>query len=159
MIMESKDFFSIKQFESAISKAEKSYHKLLLLVGKSGTGKTATMRRISGEMQIPIINLGLVLSRRLLSLTARQRKLKVADMIADIMDEQDVSRLGVDNTEVIFEPSLKLNTLGLLKNISKSRTLIWSWNGEADGDNLVYAYPGHPEHQRIFFKEFTIITV
>jgi hypothetical protein len=119
---------------------------------------TALLRYISKEMEIPLLNLGLTLSRQLLSLTIRQRKLKVADMIADLLDEQDVPRLAVDNTEIIFDPVLKLNPLGLLKNISRSRLLIWSWNGELDGNHLVFAYPGHPEYQRLPAEEFIVIT-
>ncbi len=147
------------EIESAISKAGKSYHKLLLLVGKSDAGKSAFLHHISQEMEIPLINLGLLLSRQLLSLTVRQRKLKVSDIIEDILDEQDALRIGVDNTEIIFEPLLKINTLGLLKNISRNRSIIWTWNGNIEGDYLTYAYRGHPEYQRVSVKEFAVISV
>ena len=151
--------FDTKEIESAISKAGVSSYKLLLLAGKSGTGKTRLLWHISQEMGIPLINLGLLLSRQLLSLTVRQRKLKVSDIIEDILDEQDAARIGVDNTEIIFEPSLKINPVGLLKNISRNRLIIWTWNGNVEGDHLTYAYSGHPEYQRISAKEFTMIVV
>jgi len=149
----------MEKIESAISKAGSSYRKLLLLAGKSGTGKTRLLRHISQEMDIPLINLGLSLSQQLLSLTVRQRKLKVSDLIEDVLDEQDAARIGVDNTEIIFEPSLKINPVGLLKNISRNRLIIWIWNGNVEGDHLTYACRGHPEYQRISAKEFTVIAV
>jgi len=153
------DSFDIRKIESDISKAASSFHKLLIVVGESGAGKTTLLRFLSKELQIPLVNLGLILSRQLLGLTTRQRKLKAADMVTDILDEQDVPRLAVDNTEIIFEPTLKLSPLGLLKSISRNRLLIWSWNGHLEKNNLIYAYPGHPEHQRISAEEFTVITV
>lgn len=158
-MIDAQSAFPVPGIESAISKANLSYHKLLVLAGKSGTGKTPLLRQISNNQRIPIINLGLTLSRQLLSLTIRQRKLKAADMIEDILGEPDSSRVGVDNTEIIFEPSLKLNAPGLLKNISRNRLVIWTWNGEAEGDLLTYAYPGHPEYQRISAREFTVIAL
>jgi hypothetical protein len=65
----------------------------------------------------------------------------------------------VDNTEIIFDPSLMLNPLGLLQSISRTRLLIWSWNGEVEDGHITYAYPGHPEHQRIPSAEMTLVTL
>jgi predicted DNA-binding protein len=145
------------EFKSLISNAESSYYKIIVVVGKSGSGKTALLRRISEEFQLPLINLGLELSRRLLSLTIKQRKLKAAEIIEEILEERGDLRLAVDNTEVIFDPDLKLNPLGLLKNISRSRMLVWSWNGELDDGRLIYSYAGHPEYHRIPSNEFITI--
>jgi AAA+ ATPase superfamily predicted ATPase len=146
------------EIKSLISRAELSYYKLIIVVGKSGSGKTTLLRRISEELHIPMLNLGLELSRRLLSLTNKQRKLMAAEIIEEILDEQDVPILVIDNTEVIFDPNLKLNPSGLLKNISRNRLLVWSWNGEQDGDQLIYSFVGHPEYHRIPSNEFITIT-
>jgi len=146
------------EIKSLISRAELSCYKLIIVVGKSGSGKTTLLRRISEELHFPLINLGLELSRRLLSLTNKQRKLMAAEIIEEILDEQDVPILLIDNTEVVFDPNLKLNPSGLLKNISRNRLLIWSWNGEQDGDQLIYSYAGHPEYYRIPSNEFITIT-
>lgn len=158
-MIDAQNGFDTKRIKFAISNAEHSFHKLVLLVGKPCVGKTTLLRYISQTMHIPFINLGLSLSGRLLSLTVRERKLKAFDIIEDILDEQDSLRVGVDNTEIIFEPSLKLNTFGLLKEISRNRLIIWTWNGEAEGDRLTYGYPGHPEHERISAKEFTVFAL
>ena len=83
----------------------------------------------------------------------------MADLIEDILDEQNVPRIGVDNTEIVFEPWLKVNPVGLLKNISRNPLIIWTWNGNVEGDHLTYAYSGHPEYQRISAKELTVIAV
>jgi len=146
------------EIKSLISRAELAYYKLIIVVGKSGSGKTTLLRRISEELHIPLLNLGLELSRRLLSLTNKQRKLMVAEIIEEIFDEQDATTLVIDNTEVVFDPNLKLNPSGLLKNISRNRLLVWSWNGEQDGDQLIYSYAGHPEYHRIPSNEFITIT-
>jgi adenylate kinase family enzyme len=143
----------------AIAQAEARYYKLVLVVGGPGSGKTALLRPLSEQLKIPLLNLGLELSKKLLSLTVHERKLKASEIIADLLDLKDTLRLAVDNTEIIFDPSLMLNPLGLLQSVSRTRLLIWSWNGEVEDSYITYAYPGHPEHQRIHSTEMTLVTL
>jgi hypothetical protein len=142
-----------------MAQAGTSYHKLVLVVGGPGSGKTALLRSLSEQLHIPLLNLGLELSKKLLSLTVHERKLKASEIIADLLDMEETPPLAVDNTEIIFDPSLMLNPLGLLQSISRTRLLIWSWNGEVEDGHITYAYPGHPEHQRIPSAEMTLVTL
>jgi hypothetical protein len=143
----------------AIEQAAARYYKIVLVVGKSGSGKTNLLKKICGQMQIPLINLGIELSQKLLPLTTRERKLKTCEIVSELIDVQDAPRLAIDNTEIIFDPSLMLNPLGLLQSLSRTRLLIWSWNGEVENGHVTYAYPGHPERQRIPTSEITLITL
>ena len=143
----------------AIEQAAIRYYKIVLVVGKSGSGKTNLLKKICGQMQIPLINLGIELSQKLLPLTTRERKLKTCEIVSELIDAQDAPRLAIDNTEIIFDPSLMLNPLGLLQSLSRTRLLIWSWNGEVENGHVTYAYPGHPERQRIPTSEITLITL
>ena len=52
-----------------IGHAASLYHRLVLVVGGDGTGKTTALREISACIGAPLINVGLELSRRLLELT------------------------------------------------------------------------------------------
>lgn len=143
----------------AIEQAAARYYKIALVVGRSGSGKTNLLKKICGQMQIPLINLGIELSQKLLPLTSRERKLKTCEIVSDLIDAQGAPRLAIDNTEIIFDPSLMINPLGLLQSLSRTRLLIWSWNGEVENGHVTYAYPGHPEHQRIPTSEITLITL
>jgi hypothetical protein len=151
--------FHATELDAAMGQAASHYYKVVLVVGPPGSGKTALLRSISEQLHIPVLNLGLELSKKLLSLTIRDRKLKASDLIADLLDAQESASLAVDNTEIVFDPSLMLNPLGLLQSISRTRLLIWSWNGEVEEDHIAYAYPGHPEHQRIPSAEMTLVTL
>jgi ABC-type dipeptide/oligopeptide/nickel transport system ATPase component len=146
-------------YTPAINQAAARYYKIVLVVGKSGSGKTNLLRKICTEMQIPLHILGIELSRKLLPLTTRERKLKACETISALIDVEGASRLAVDNTEIIFDPSLMINPLGLLQSLSRTRLLIWSWNGDVENGHVTYAYPGHPEYQRIRTSEITLITL
>lgn len=105
--------------------------------------KTNLLRKLSGQMEIPLTNLSLSFSQKLLPLTARERKLRCLEIISELIDAQGAPRLAVDNTEIIFEPSLMLNPQGLLQSLPRTHLLIWAWNREVENDDVTYAYPGH----------------
>ena len=151
--------FRDTDYIQAINQAATCYYKLTLVVGRSGSGKTTLLKKICGQMQIPLINLGIGLSQKLLPLTSRERKLKTCEIVSELIDAQGAPRLAIDNTEVIFDPSLMLNPLGLLQSLSRTHLLIWSWNGEVENGHVTYSYRGHPEHQRIPTSEFTLISL
>lgn len=153
------NIFKSTDINSAIAQAGTRYHKLVLVVGGPSSGKTALLRYLSDQFHIPMLNLGLELSKKLLNLTVRERKLKASDLIADLLDTQEAPRLAVDNTEIVFDTSLMLNPQGLLQNISRTRLLIWSWNGGVEEGHITYAYPGHPEYQRIPSAEMTLVAL
>jgi hypothetical protein len=153
------NIFKDIDYIAAINQAAIRYYKIALVVGKSGSGKTNLLKNICEQMQIPLINLGIELSQKLLPLTSRERKLKTCEIVSELIDAQGAPRLAIDNTEVIFDPSLMLNLLGLLQSLSRTRLLIWSWNGEVEDGHVTYAYPGHPEHQRIPTSEIILITL
>ncbi len=154
-----KDQYHLHHIEciTALHHAASCYYKIVLVVGRSGSGKTNLLKKVCEEMQIPLINLGLTLSQKLLPLTSRERKLKSLEIISELIDAQAAPRLAVDNTGIIFEPSLMLNPQGLLQSLSRTHLLIWSWNGEVENGDVTYAYPGHPEHQRIPTSEVALI--
>ena len=155
----SSNIFKAVDCNSALSRASSRYQKIALVVGHPGSGKSAMLRTLAQQDGIPLVNLGLELSAKLLPLTTRERKLKASDIVADIFDSHDSPRLAVDNTEIIFDPSLMLNSLGLLQSVSRTRLLVWAWNGTLESGHVTYAYPGHPEYHRIPTQDMTLIAL
>ena len=131
-----------------VEAAGQLYHRLVLVVGPSDSGKTQALRAMAQELKLDVINLNLEVSRALLDLTERERQLKLAEVLGSIVhDARDP--IFLDNTEVLFDVSLKHDPLRLLQGLSRQRTVVASWNGESDGDWLTYAEPGHPEFRRL----------
>ena len=82
--------------------------------------------------------------------------MQATDLILEILSEYSKQNMVVDNTEIIFEPSLQLNPLALLQTVGRRFSLIWSIPGHIEGNRIVYAYPGHPEHQKLPVSEFQV---
>lgn len=126
---------------------EHAYSKLILLVGTKDSGKTRVLQELKLQTGAPLLNVNLELSRYMLDLTQRQRALRVAECMGNIVRECGNPLVLLDNLELLFDPALQLNPLKLLQGLARNQTLVVAWNGKIKDGNLVYAEPGHPEYQ------------
>ena len=124
------------------------YYRLILVVAPEGGGKTAALQEVGERLGLPIINVNLKLSRRMLDLTERQRTLQTAALLDEIIGEVGGNVALLDNTEILFETTLKQDPLLLLQRLSRNRIVVAAWNGSLDEGRITYAVPGHPEFRR-----------
>ncbi|GKT06960.1 BREX-3 system P-loop-containing protein BrxF [Desulforhabdus sp. TSK] len=142
----------------SIQAAERMYHRLVLLVGETGSGKTGVLRDVALHLDSQVVNVNLALSAALLELTTRQRALRLPAILGQIaMDVQ--STVMFDNLEILFDKRLKQDPLRLLQGISRNRTVVASWNGIAAGGRLTYAENGHPEYRSYEAVDALIVTM
>ena len=134
------------KIKRSLQAAEGLYHRLLLLVGETGSGKTGVLRDVADDFSSSVININLALSSELLDLTARQRSLRLPGILNQIVDKAQ-SPAVLDNLEILFDKDLKQDPLRLLQGISRNRAVVASWNGTVAGGRLLYAETGHPEHR------------
>jgi hypothetical protein len=92
-------------------------------------------------------------------MTVRQRKLKAEEVIGDLLRGTNHHMVCLDNTELLFDPTLSLNPLGLLRNLSRNGLVIATWSGMLEDTSLVYAYPDHPEYFKQTVHGFPIVSV
>lgn len=131
-----------------VEQASQLYHRLVILVGPARSGKTSALRDLNSERCWPLVNINLALSEKLLELTAKQRALRVARIVDDIVREQAGDTVLLDNIEMLFHPDLKQDPLSLLQSLSRNRTIVATWRGAYAGSTLTYATPDHPEFRR-----------
>lgn len=134
------------KIKRAIQTAEVLYHRLVLLVGATGSGKTEVLRDIAEEFGSTVINVNLAISRELLELTSKQRALRLPGILDQVVN-QIQSPVLLDNIEILFDKNLKQDPLRLLQGFSRNRTIVASWNGTMHSGKLLYAEAGHPEYR------------
>ena len=137
----------VERLLNEIRRARTGYHRLVLLVGPAGTGKGAVLRLAAERSDGHLINVNLELSRQLLDLTTDQRALHFARILEEILGPDDTT-VFLRRTEILFDPAFQQDTLRLLRQLSRTRTVVSAWSGTVDGAFLNYAEPGHVEHQR-----------
>ncbi|HXH09483.1 MAG TPA: BREX-3 system P-loop-containing protein BrxF [Alphaproteobacteria bacterium] len=131
-----------------IDQAAMLYHRLILVVAPSGMGKTRVLQEVAKRTGFRYINVNLELSRRLLDLTERQRALQASRLLSGIVAGDDEQAVLLDNTEVLFDVSLKQDPLRCLQGLSRQRTVVTAWNGTIEQGYLIYATPDHAEYRR-----------
>ena len=123
------------------------YHKLVLVVAPSGTGKTEALRAVCKSRGTECINVNLELSKRMLELTTKQRTIHAAELLREIVDRSENPVAVLDNLEILFDQSLHLDPLRVLKDLARQHVIVASWNGRIDHQGLFYGEPEHPEYR------------
>jgi len=154
-----------------IGEARELYHRLILMVGPAGSGKTSALQEVSASTSAPLVNVNLELSRRMLDLTEHQRARHVLRLLGEIVtnppgadldarsapegsgprmariNEATGELILLDNIEILFDVHLKQDPLRLLQGLSRNKTVVAAWNGSIVDGHMTYAVPGHPEYR------------
>lgn len=135
------------------------YHRLVIVVGPSRSGKTTALQQVHDAANIPLINVNLELSKRLLDLTERQRALQIPNLLDQFVGETGHDEALLDNNEILFDIQLKQDPLRLFQGLSRSRTIVMSWNGRTNEECLFYAKPDHPEFRQYPLADMTVVAI
>ena|ERR1035437_2744748 len=147
----------LARLEQLVTEIAALHSKLILLVGPPRAGKTDLLTAFAEHTKAHILNVGSELGRRMASIPMRQRHLQ-ADTMLRVLADQHVKGdlLLMDNIELLFDMSMQLNPLDLLKRHAHSKRVVAVWPGELVQDRLTYAGMGHPEH-RDYAKEGLVV--
>src|SRR6056297_3485922 len=146
------------QISSKIQEIEELYHRLLLLVGPPGCGKTMVLQELQREKQSSLLNVNLDLSRQMLEIPEAKRSYHLPRILKDILPRKN-GLILLDNTEILFDISLKQDPLRLLQGLSRNRSIVATWNGRIEDEFLTYAEAEHPEYRRYSAKDLTYLNL
>lgn len=147
-----------EQITDGILQVAALYHRLVLVAAPAGSGKTRALQDVAAQLGIKVVNVSLELSQALLELTERQRPLRVGRILDQMASSMGDAVLLLDNTELLFAPSLRQDPLRSFQQLSRRQTVVATWNGRVEGGYLVYASPDHPEYRRYSVSELHIVT-
>lgn len=135
------------------------YHRLILIVAPSGSGKTQLLHEIHERTGAPLMNLNLDLSQMMLELTERRRALQIARLLNDGVSKTGKDSVIIDNIEILFDSKLQQDPLKLLQGVSRNRIVVAAWNGVVENGYLTYAVPGHPEYRRYPSQDLQLVVL
>lgn len=138
----------LKRLEKCVKETEVLNSKLVLLIGAPGSGKSQLLSELATSRNCTVMRAGSELGRKLVELPQRQRTLMASTLVRELASTHVADDLLLlDNLELLFDRSLKLDPLDLLKQHAKVRRVVAAWPGEIKNERLVYAEVGHPEYQ------------
>ncbi len=138
----------IEKLERLVDAVGARQSKLILIIGAMGTGKTALLRALAKNRGVTVLGVGSALGSRLSVVPQRQRHLQTMTLLRELADQQATSDLLlIDNRELLFDKSLQLDPIDLLKRHAHVKRVVAVWPGDLRDGRLTYAQMGHPEHQ------------
>ena len=142
---------SIGSLVEKIKLLDSNYTHMILLVGLAGSRKTQLLKTLlsTDQNRFSYSNINLVLSKKLLNLSVRERQCKFFQIFQEFISNTKGKILLLDNTEILFDNYLNQDPLKCLTLISRQRKIIASWNGSYSNNSLTYGNRTHPE-----FKEY-----
>lgn len=138
----------MEELQRRVEEIGSLHTKLILLIGPPGSGKTQLLQKLADKTKSQCLNIGLSLGSRLAPLTQRQRQLNVNRLVCELADgAANTDLLLVDNIELLFDHSLHVSPLDILRQQAHAKRVVAVWPGELRDGRLKYAEMGHPEHQ------------
>jgi len=120
---------------------------LRIISGRSGTGKTALLRKWADRHGYSYLNIGSLVSQRTLGYSPAEWSNTVQHEFRDAVESAEGDVVLCDNIELLFASELSLDPLRLLKQAARRKAVVAAWDGSYDGSTLSYAAPGHDEYQ------------
>lgn len=153
-----------KDLITALQTVQSDRHKLVILLGKFGSGKTAILKQTAIEIDGVYLNLNLELSERLLSIPISHYRdgTTVHQVIDELCDEISKGKrpLLVDNLELLFSPELgKINPIDTFKRISRERPVAIALPAHRQGTLAIYGSSGHDDYFTMPLEEYTVIEI
>jgi predicted ATPase len=138
----------IERLERLVDEVATLHSKLVLLIGAPGSGKTALLQLLGKNRGATPLNIGSALGSRLAVMRQKQRPLRANTILRELADQHAMGDLLlIDNIELLFDRTLQLDPIDLLKRHAHARRVIAVCPGQVRDGRLIYAEMDHPEHQ------------
>ena len=149
----------IQQIVETVREGQKSAERLVLLVGRPGSGKSKLLRELSTIRGWQYINCRTFLTEEMLEMVPKVRAQEAPRLIAGTLEALKPEVVVLDDMQVLFAPVLQVDPLHLLKHLSRKFSVVAAWPGEFDGAKLVASTLSQPEPKVYDAKGLTIIQI
>jgi hypothetical protein len=133
-------------------------HKLMIVIGKKND-HTLLVEQLQNLESIDIINLNLLLTRTLVSLSTLDQN-NPDEIIKNILSEHSSKNVILfSNIHILFDINLQWNPLEILKKLSQKYIIVALWDGQINENGLEYAPRSHLEHTQYPIQSFNEILI
>lgn len=120
-----------------IEELENAEHKLLLIIGQPGSGKSKLIRKYSEETGIPIIDLDKIF------MNTPPEKMVIE--MKQFLTTYHQKVLLIDNKKILYAKKSNIDLLAFLKELSENIIVIATWNGKIEDGQLFHFCNDAPE--------------
>ena len=136
---------AIEELLACVEDAKNKTHRLVVVTGNPGSGKSQVLREASAKKKWDYIDCRTLVTEDIIELLPAMRSAKAPGIISEVLASYDADVLLLDRVQTFFTPVLQLNPLALLKNLSEKFTLVVAWPGYYKDGNLFFERAGEPD--------------
>jgi len=140
----------LEDFPTRVKELASAHFRLLWIAGADDSKRHALLQEVAKDLGAPLLEVGKTLSAALLDLPIKLRAVSAEECFHNLLKEGAGEIRCLDHLDILFDQSLHLDAISLIKNASRRFTLVASWPGVHEGDVLSYGSPDHPS-----FVQFT----
>ncbi len=146
-----RDAMQISQVQIALDRflASRPYHPCCMLVHRDVRRLQYIGSQVSSAYNWPVVSIGTTASTALLTIAPAERPRAVEGVLANALAPYGSGPIICTDIDLLFEPTLQINPLRLLRDYSRHAILVTLWPGTADRSFLSYATsePPHAHHR------------
>ncbi|HMM23128.1 MAG TPA: BREX-3 system P-loop-containing protein BrxF [Selenomonadales bacterium] len=150
---------AVQMIVDYVQEVEGAPDRLVLVVGKPGSGKSKMMRELATNRGWRYINCRELVTDELLELVPKARPQEAPQIMGGILTRLQAEVILLDNLQVLFTPMLNLDPLAILKQLGRKHTLIAAWPGAYEDGSLTYLELGQSEPHRYPADEVKVIEI
>lgn len=139
----------IAGLRTALLTARREHFRVVWVVGGTASDRSAVIRGVVDAEDGAMLDVGRLLSAALLEIPSPLRAVSVDDAFSDMLSSGGKEVLCLDHLEILFETSLMLHPIDLVRNASRRFLLVASWPGTFSEDFLIFGPENHPAHIKI----------
>ena len=110
-------------------------HKLLLLIGRPGSGKSKFLYNYSKEKGIPILNLDNILGEKI---PEGKDANYVYAFTQGFLSTYTPEEILLDKKKILYQKDSNIDLLDFLRELSQSKTVVATWNGYTENGKLIH---------------------
>lgn len=120
-----------------INELKDAKHKLLLVIGQPGSGKSKLVREYSQETGVPIVDLDKIF--------ANTPSDQLMNEMKKFLSTYHQSVLLLDNKKILYAKNSTIDLLAFLKELSEQITVVATWNGKIEDGQVFHFCNDAPE--------------
>lgn len=147
---------AIEELLGCIDSVKGKAHRLVVVTGNPGSGKSQVMREAANKKKWDYIDCRTLITEDIIELLPAMRAAKAPAMISKVLDGLEADVFFLDRVQTFFTPVLQLDPLALLRNLSEKYTLVVAWPGYYKDGHLFFERTGEPEPLKFDAEGLTI---